>query len=336
MINLNYNIIGAQGPRNVEGFQPFFREDPFAQYIVCAIPGATFSNNYQPQFGATEPWQDISGYIRGDYTNLSGSLTGSGTFSNVADVNKFTDNGYSSSLFISPEIAVVFQNSLTPKEGFNLTTGSLQSGSYVSGTKGRSSVGFVVEAWVALPTASAFGQYYKELSFQPYETGAPSLGQQWMSVNWNGNVKDPAGPPAPDINVSGSIRFVVNDGTEIRVEPSDSGSRSLGAFEWHHFAVAGEAPWTQPGLFPDEKAKVRTFIDGQLVGYKEIDSEYRQSTGSIMQILGHVGNDSVGNPWEEVPAYVQDFRFYNGTNKNYTSSFTPPESMVIGKATGNF
>lgn len=336
MINLNYNIIGVERPRDVKGFQPFFREDPFAEYIVCAIPGALFFNDYEPQFGVTEPWQDISGYIRGDFTNLSGSLTGSGTFSDVSDVNNFTDNGYSSSLFISPEIAVVFQNSLTPKEGFNLSTGSLQSGSYVSGSEGRSSVGFCVESWVALPTASAFGQYYKDLTFQPYAPGAPNLGQNWMSVNYNTSLPDPANPTGPDIDVSGSIRFVVNNGTERRVQPSISGSKELGAFEWHHFAVAGEAPWTSPGILPDEPAKIRTFIDGDMVGYFELNAELIQSTGSIMQILGHVGPDGVGNPWQESAAYIQDFRFYNGTNKNYTSSFTPPPSMIIGKASGNF
>jgi len=35
---------------------------------------------------------------------------------------------------------------------------------------------------------------------------------------------------------------------------------------------------------------------------------------------------NTGSGW-----FIQDFRMYNGTNKNYTGSqFTPPESMIVG------
>jgi len=326
MFNLNYNFIGSQKQnRDVEGFQPFPRTDEFANYLVLAIAGTVFERDYEPQFGVDVPWQDISGYIRGDYTNISGSLTGSGIISSSSEVNKFTNSGYPSSLYLTGSISALFPNGGTPKEGLNLTTGSLQSGSVIAGTTGRSSVGAVIEAWVALEDASAPSQSYKDLAYMATDVPPGGISTYWYSANWNGDVN-----PGAEIDlVSGSSRFVVDKETDVEqiFNPSISGSRNLEQLQWNHFAVSIEAPWDN-GL-DSEPCKVRQFINGEMVAYGELNSDIKQSLNPL-QVLGHVGDDQLGNPWIDLPAYIQDLRIYNGTNKNYTGSFTPPSSMIVG------
>jgi hypothetical protein len=50
-------------------------------------------------------------------------------------------------------------------------------------------------------------------------------------------------------------------------------------------------------------------------------------------LFGDEGNAStIQTNGQQPGAYFQDFRMYNGTNKNYTGSqFQVPPSMVIGK-----
>jgi hypothetical protein len=321
MLNLNYNIIGSatQQNRNIEGFQPFPRPDAFSASLVLAIAGAYFERDYEPAFGADTFWQDISGYIRGDLSNISGSLTGSGLISTSTEVNKFVTNGYPSALYVSGSSAALFPNGGVAKQGLNLSTGSLQTGS--------SSVGCVIEAWVAFPTASAFGQAPKDLVFMVSNSPGGGIANYWYASNWSGDIDE--GPEVT--NVSGSSRFVIEReealSGEERLYPSTSGSRQLAANQWNHFAVSIEAP-KQIGVEPLIPAQVRQFINGELVGSGYMN-EFSQSLNPL-QVFGIVGNDGEGNPIVNTDAYIQDLRIYNGSNKNYTSSFTPPDSMIIG------
>jgi hypothetical protein len=302
----------------INGFQPFARPDEYSASLVLAIPGAVFEKNYQPAMGVSTNWQDISGFIRGNNAlNISGSLTGSGLITGSIEINQFTSQGYPTSLYVSGSISALFPNGGVAKQGLNLSTGSLQTGS--------SSVGCVIEAWVAFPTASALGQPYKDLAFM--SSNSPGgISNYWYSSNWNGDID-----AQPEVfNVSGSSRFVItrqSDGGEEILYASTSGSRQLQANQWNHFAVSIQAP-IQIGLEPLIPAQVRQFINGELVGSGYI-SEFSQSLNPL-QVFGVVGVDGNGNPFVNTDAYIQDLRIYNGSNKNYTSSFIPPPSMIIG------
>ena len=318
MLNLNYNInkaIGGVGGLK-DGFQPYPRPDAFSSSLVLAIPGAVFEKNYQPSMGVSTNWQDISGFIRGNNAlNISGSLTGSGLISSSNQINLFASQGYPTSLYVSGSIAALFPNGGVAKQGFNLSVGSVQTGS--------SSVGCVIEAWVAFPTASALGQPYKDLAFMRSGVGASGIANYWYSTNFNGDID----PNPPVINVSGSSRFVADTIVgEVQAYPSTSGSRKLEALQWNHFAVSIEAPYLID--LDSTPAKIRQFINGNQVGVTNTS----ELTGSLnaLQVLGFAGLDGDGNPVVNTDAYIQDLRIYNGTNKNYTSSFTPPLSMIIG------
>ena len=76
MLNLNYNIVGAQQPFLYRGaLQYIVRNDEYAEYIVLALPGSTFRDNQlQLQFGMSNAWDDISSYVRsGQQYSPSGS-----------------------------------------------------------------------------------------------------------------------------------------------------------------------------------------------------------------------------------------------------------------------
>ena len=304
-------------PEQKDGFQPYPRPDAYSASLVLAIPGAVFQKNYQPAMGADTNWQDISGFIRGNNAlNISGSLTGSGLITGSIEINNFASQGYPTSLYVSGSISALFPNGGVAKQGLNLSTGSLQTGS--------SSVGCVIEAWVAFPTASALGQPYKDLVFKQSTTASSTgIADYWYSSNYNGDID----PNPPIINVSGSSRLVIgNPVSEVQAYPSISGSRKLEAYQWNHFAVSIEAPILLGGTFTP--AKVRQFINGNPVGITD-GVEFGQALNPL-QVFGIVGNDGDGIPFVNTDAYIQDLRIYNGTNKNYTSSFTPPPSMIIG------
>lgn len=323
MLNLNYNLIGtAKQNRNIEGFAASPRLDPYSASLFLAIPGTVFLQDYEPLFGAVNPWDDISGFIRtgNAANNLSSSLTGSGTFSSNVDFNNFTLQGYPSSLYVSGGIAAYFPVS-TPFQGLSLNTGSLQAQA--------NDKGCLIEFWAGFPVTGAFSPINgsnpeKTAIIQPTSNdGNVSAGNYWLSPGFGGDI---APPPSAPIYVSGSVRFVkenfgdVTPPTEQIFYVSPSGSQNLGPFAWKHYAVSVAAPT------PSKATTCRMYINGVLVSEEQVTDNFAGST-DVVQVFGYARN-----PNKETPAYFQDLRVYNGTNKNYTGSLIPvPQSMIVAR-----
>lgn len=321
MLNLNYNLIGtAKQNRNIEGFAASPRLDPYSASLVLAIPGTVFLQDYEPLFGAVNPWDDISGYIRtGNVANnLSSSLTGSGAFSSNSDFNNFNAQGYPSSLFVSGGIAASFPVT-TAYQGLSLSIGSSQPS--------PNDVGCLIEFWAGFTVTGSYSDIsganpnrtgiIQQTDISPFEQPG-----YWMSPGFGGAI--PGADPGQ--YVSGSIRFVKGQllpdlGYEQLFYPSISSSFNLGPFLWKHYAVSVAA--ASPGIQPI----CRMYINGQLISQTNIKQEF---VGSIDPV--HVFGDIRTGIQAESPAYFQDLRVYNGTNKNYTGSLIPlPQSIIVAR-----
>ena len=316
MLNLNYNLIGtAKQNRNVEGFAASPRLDPYSASLVLAIPGTVFLQDYEPLFGAKNAWDDISGYIRtgNAVNNLSSSLTGSGTFSQNTDINNFTAQGYPSSLFATGSIAAYFPVT-TPFQGLSLSTGSLQPS--------QNDVGCVIEFWAAFQSSGSG----RDAIVQPTPTdGNATLANYWLTPNFSGSITN-----NNENLVSGSIRFVkenlgdVTPPTEQVFTTSNSGSTLIVPNQFKHYAVSIAAPT------PSVNTLCRMYINGVKLSETVVTDQFAGST-DIVQVFGYV-RSVLGQEIPQGPAYFQDLRVYNGTNKNYTGSLIPlPDSMIVGR-----
>lgn len=320
MLNLNYNLIGtAKQNRNIEGFAASPRLDPYSASLVLAIPGTVFLQDYEPLFGAVNPWDDISGYIRtGNVANnLSSSLTGSGAFTSDTNFNNFTAQGYPSSLYASASIAAYFPVT-TPFQGLSLTTGALQPAA--------NDVGSLIEFWAAFPVTGSFSNASgsnpdRVAIIQPTPSdGNVTIANMWVTPGFGGDLD--IGPG--ETLISGSIRFVKENLGDITVPTeqifnvSPSGSQNLGPFQWKHYAVSITAP------NPSSQALCRMYINGVKLTEEIITDQFAGST-DVVQVFGYAS-------FVQTPAWFQDLRVYNGTNKNYTGSLIQvPESIVVGR-----
>ena len=77
------------------------------------------------------------------------------------------------------------------------------------------------------------------------------------------------------------------------------------------------------------------YRNGTLIAFEQIDEavDIQQTTNKLLQIFGTVQTSTTIS---SSLAWFNDYRIYNGTDKNYTGSqFTPPPSMVIYNAIYN-
>lgn len=331
MLNLNYNLVGAAGKQNrdINGFAAYPRNDEFSSSLVLAIPGTVFYQDYQPLFGATKPYDDISSYIKYGTTtnNMTSTITGSGYLSGSNEVigAQFVAAGYSDSLKSSGTVAALFQ-STGSYQGLNLTTGS--AGPYAFASK---PTGWVFESWIAFPISASMALYPSRLAVsQPVQRTLP-FGKDVFSYLWWPGWSGDTNTGAEVENVSGSSFFLKREGSNTEFLPFPGTSNYPTAYVWKHWAVSYSDPIVNSSPY-NSTGVIRQYIDGELIASGAVDAQF-VSTTNPAQLFGAVAVDGDLNPWNNgVDVYYQDFRFYSGSNKNYTgSNFPVPEPMIVGR-----
>ena len=349
MLNLNLNTnlttttiaAGARG-----GFFPYVTPDPYSASLVVAVPGQIFynPNDRSPLFGAgTNPYYDASPSIRGTGAQIALTATGSNS-SSIVSVNGSpwgTDYGYNSSMFVPTKAAI------------NAGTGSA--------FRILSSSNWVVEAWVAFPTASTATNPNHFLLNKVIDASNNNAGNSYTVpivsfnkvVNPNdGNFPTNTGP----YPVSGGLAVQIFN-TDIlsnygytTLWPQAAVSESFEQNGFYHFAVSMTVE--SYGGFP--YATYRGFVNGNKIMEQFINpvgpssppplSQANAGTNTPMLLMGNLLDlvnlqlNPIGTPdtiVSQSAAIFQDFRFYNGTNKNYTASFdvsTTVKPIVIGNA----
>lgn len=330
MYNLNYNITNCRlnRPTGVP-FIPTWRNDPYSASLVLAIPGAIFKNGYVNVFNQVSPYDDISAFIKSgstineltnQYYPVSGNhqieTTGSlGFYEPSLVVNNFTNEGYESSIMFSGSICLKVSKDIGLGNGTNLSV----------------SKSFVIEGWGAFDVTSSFvsksdgsgnptipSKWGERIFAQQYRAGELFSGSYLTAVNL---MTETAPGTLP--YQSGSMYFVNNYNTgETIIYPNSS---SLGVpKQFRHFAYSYTAA----------SSSLRMYIDGRLVGQGQLTNEFDYNPQLFLQLFGDEGESYINAASaSQLPAgYFQDFRMYNGTNKNYTGSLIPvPASMIIGK-----
>lgn len=333
MLNLNYNIIGANQPfvyRGALAYEP--REDLFSGSIVVAIPGALFVDGlYTNQFGMTNPYDDISAYIRGGAGNapigtnleviLSSSIEPSSSSFFMTQSNAFdaTTARYNQAVALNGANSLVVNKTWAAGEGANFTSQS----------------SFVIESYVS---------WYDDLSVTPettptswfpqrafawkYDPGDPVGSQYYWEGNWGGD-----SDTTPGTNwVSGSGRFSYTSASfdEDRLTPTSS--FDINAGEYRHYAIvytAGREQFDGPGFVSQS---LKLYIDGQLRGRTQIPDgyEFNYDEFELLQVMGAVDSTYVDGGYSGSLVSFNDYRVYNGTDKDYTGSvIIPPQSMIV-------
>jgi hypothetical protein len=326
MYNLNYNITNCRLNRPTgKPFVPTWRNDPYSASLVLAIPGAIFKNGYVNVFSQVSPYDDISAYIKSgstineltnQYYPVSGNhqieTTGSlGIYTASYSVNNFTNVGYESSIMFSGSIGLKVSNDFGLGNGTNLSI-----------TKS-----FVIEGWGAFDVTSSFvskssgtgdpnpiSRVGERVFAQQYRAGDLFSGSYYSSVNSISVV----GPTT----YSGSMIFAGNYGVDETVIFPQSSSLGVPK-QFRHFAYSYTAA----------SASLRMYIDGAIVGQGQLTNEFDYNPKLFLQLFGDEGEGFINaaSASQLAAGYFQDFRMYNGTNKNYTASLIPvPQSMIIG------
>jgi hypothetical protein len=330
MLNLNYNIIGSV---NVGGAQPFragalfsVRNDIYSSSIVVAIPGNLFRDgDYETQFGMTNPWDDMSAYVRGNGSPIGSNLTveiltsGSGILQPTSSLIKWAggDTKYNTSLYVNSTSSLRALNTWPQFEGANLS---------------YSSQSFVIETWAAwevtasLSPSGAPGNYIyspNRLFAYKYDPGEPGSSAYFWETTWGGDIDEPG---IGVLLISGSTRFVSDSGGGEYYAYGTS-SVAITPYQFNHYAVS----YTRTdAIDPQYDYYLRLYINGVCQAEYDVEGQnINQDTTELLQIFGAL--DSGGDVYPgRGAAYFQDFRMYNGTNKNYTGSIIPlPESMVL-------
>lgn len=323
MLNLNYNIIGSIGPIvDRQGAIFSVRNDPFSSSIVLAVPGNLFRDgDYTNQFGMQNAWDDISAYVRGGTNNapignnveilISSSLNpNSSSFSLSTEIVKWTSNKYDTSINMSGVNSLVANETWASGSGTNISYNS----------------DFLIETWILFPnTASA-----TTASFQPdrilawkYDPSSPG-GSSYLWKMRGGDIDTGPGVTI----VSGSQEWVYDFGlNEYYIFPT--GSFNITPYQWNHMAISYTLGFLGPGL---EERTLKMYWNGVKVRQEVIPPgiDINQDLAELLQFGGAVDSSFVENGYSGSAIYLQDFRFYNGTDKNYTGSIIPlPESIVV-------
>jgi hypothetical protein len=323
MLNLNYNIQNSLLKREIKGFNSFqVRRDPFSGSIVVAIPGSIFKNGlYQDQFNMNGPYDDISSYVKagpgqnpiGDNLVTYISSSGDGITYPTSSLVKFTDAGsrYSTSLYFNSTASLVVDKLWPAKQGANLTLTS----------------SFTIEAWVAWEqTASNNGQGIyqpnRPLAYK-YDPAIPSSSAYLYYNEWGSQQG-----VVPVISGSSAFVYDFNNpqgGGESITQ--GTGSLPIVPYTWNHYAVS----YTSASATPFSR-RLRLYKNGLQLVNRDLTGQpdINQDISEALQIFGgYIEEPLSGDTAGGKPGYLQDFRLYNGTDKNYTASIIPlPQSMV--------
>jgi hypothetical protein len=304
-------------------FVPFPRTDLYSASLVLAIPGAIFTNGYNNVFNQITPYDDIAPYIvsgsilnpntgkYNPYTNThSLDFTGSlGFYTASVSVNNFSNVGYETSLLFSGSICLRVSKDIGVGNGVNLST-----------TKP-----FVIEGWAAMDVTSSVGGNTGRIFAQKYISGNPLTSSFYSVINYAGV----GGPPSyPD--VSGSILFAgssFNNGNPNVETVCGPISSSLSTpRQFRHFAISNTP-------IAGVQSTIRTYVSGILQGEQTFNYDFDLNPQLFVQLFGDEGEGylNAASASQVAGGYFQDFRMYNGSNKNYTGSLIPiPQSMIQG------
>ena len=340
MYNLNYNVTNARLYRPVGIPQiPVPRVDPYSASLVVAIPGAIFKNGYVNIFNQQFEYDDISAYIvSGSVLNVTtgqyykqgprynciltqsaenqGFQTGSAYYTASTAVNNFSAQGYNNSMYFSGSSFL-----------------SLSSDSSSMSTRGGTNIGtssnWVMEAYIAydlvaevISTSSILlGPNSRTLmsKYSGFPIGSTNGDAYTAMANFTEDTDESAGQSF----ISGSGRFIGTYATgmtagENRYYSNNGPTQEIKKFS--HFAISYGT-----GSIAGSAGTLRFYVSGSLIGTSSLDPTNNINSSSIETgLFGGITSAQYG-------AYFQDFRFYNGTNKNYTASIIPlPESMIKG------
>jgi hypothetical protein len=194
--------------------------------------------------------------------------------------------------------------------GSNLTvnTGSFADATYTNFAGNGYTTSTRVES-----TASFYNQNDSEFQFTnqnfTIETwinfGAAGYGNKSIYTDYS-----PGGPANSSVWVnldSGRIRFIVNTST-VAEAVVQSGILSWDANEWYHLACVKDG------------TNYTVYRDGVLVANSSVGGSLNITTRPKYVMGGPIGGTAT--------AYIQDYKIYKGAAV-YTSSFTPPLSMVL-------
>lgn len=310
-------------PQQRTGFAPYVYPDPYSGSIVSAIPGTIFKQGFTNLFGMDNIWDDMSSYVRGNGTpvgsdrNITPSGSGTITSSSATPWDRY---GYPSSLLIPSNSLLNAGTDSGRFTGFNIPSASF--------SPSGSSFNWTAECWVALPVSSSFllpnfGIVRKENS---YALDLVSFRNTGANVWVNNGESRWFGPQTASLmmtagNISNAKQYQVNNTAGL----AGSGSNTMNAFQWCHIAFSSE--YSQCGPTPADGSYTiyRGFFNGREIFAAPINMcgfagvpQYPSLDGQANPALLF---DAVNEGLSEVNALVQDFRFYKGTNKNYTASF---------------
>lgn len=323
MLNLNYNLIGAAGKqnRNIGGFAPSIRQDPYSASIVLAIPGTLFKEGYTNLFGMTNVFSDVSAYVKGNGVPSGNNYvivpTGS-LVTGSSNVVKWDAYGYNTSLYVAD--GAVGSVTSSAASGVNLSTSS----------------NWCVEAWVAFAQTSSATTPYHRVIWKQEGGNAFSVDSYAMDI-WSGtvtgNYPQSLPNPFPSTSQSGSLRIITDspDTENIYYATSSAASNTIVPTQWNHIAYS----YTKDDQGLSGRNVYRAFWNGRMIIEQQpsgsqpliVQNGINQFPNKPAQLMG----TSSGSGY--TPTFFQDFRLYNGTNKNYTSSFDVNivQSIVVGR-----
>jgi hypothetical protein len=305
------------------GFEYLYeiRNDEFKDSIFLAMPGTLFlrASETASQFGMTNYWDDISSYVRSGNTFVpSGSnvelvysasliLSSSNTFTSSTAIP--TEN-YDGSTRLSGANAFYVTQSYAAKQGPNLTFTS----------------SFTIETWAAFEETGSFitiptisgGTIIGWNPNRQFVWKFRPLVAESSSYWWDGNWNDPV-----NMNITGSQRFVYKPVQASESVLEGTFSTAIIPYQFDHYAIS----------YTSATRTLRSYKNQALQFEYQIPNEYElnQSITEPLQIMGSLDNgrgvyDSAGSG---SGVLFNDFRLYNGTNKNYTGSIIPTPLSIV-------
>lgn len=322
MLNLNYNINNTQVVQRGEerdGFAPYIYQDPYSASIVSAIPGAVFRQGYDILFGMDNIWDDISSYVRGNGTPVGSdrNITPSGSGTIVSSSSTAWDRyGYPSSLLMPSNSLLNAGTDAGTFEGFNIPSASF--------SPSGSNFNWTAECWVAVPVSSSFVLPNRSIVRKNNSYGL----NLFSGINNTDNVWQNNAESKYTGSFTASLTMDVGTlgGSELIYQANDtmgsSGSNVMNGYQWNHIAFSSE--YVQCGPTPADTSYTiyRGFFNGReifaapfnMCGFVLRTPLYPQTSPTSPALI-------FGDLFGETTGLMQDFRFYKGTNKNYTASF---------------
>jgi hypothetical protein len=299
------------------GFEYLYeiRNDEFKDNIFLAIPGTLFLRALETasQFGMTNYWDDISAYVRSGNTFIpSGSnvelkysasliLSSSNTFTSST---AYPTENYAGSTRLSGANAFYVTQSYAAKQGPNLTFTS----------------SFAIETWAAWEiTGSSIivsgldGWLPNRQFVWKYRPQSPENSSYFWDGNWND-----ADPP-----ITGSQRWVYEPTPGFETTVQGVTASAIIPYEFAHYAVSYTAPTRTMRWYKNQALLLQYSVPA--------GEDLNQALNEPLQIMGSLDNGAGVYPEFGSGSAVSfnDFRLYNGTNKNYTGSIIPTPLSIV-------